>query len=515
MLIFMQNSPMKDENDAIGPNCNFTKVSGIHTLTIVAIHAYLDEAGIHTTNKHKQQSLRLRGSGDDPNFDKQWNKSPALDAKGFKYNGMPQVDFTEKTLAVLKNGLGAIADREASLLDNVLRNDPGGTGPLANPAFGAAPADVRERQRLRSKRSFAVIMNYIEPKSWLFKYAMRVMNNDGPDLFEYLIVHGTISTPRRVKKSRDEYWQSLTFDNEKLTRHPESLFKWVYIVMEIGRKCSPSKSPVQIRDKFLDGMPAFFESTTQVYKNEPNKYQVPANYPPHAPSALRGTPHPDAGEPDVERQARAMYEEWVSKLSGDISSRGNMNQTRAFAFAATIPDHRDEPDQAFILTTDINSEMRCFICGGYGHLATQTTPDGQVIECPTKAMMTQPPVGSKGDKEIKAMRDQVKDLKKKNKGLEKVVKSFSGIFRKGNKKQAFVTTEEESDDKDEELDMGMNSSVYEETDDDDDDAQSAQSDKSEAFEASINDFARSPKALAGTSASHARKPFKPSKRSSK
>ena len=191
-----------------------------------------------------------------------------------------------------------------------------------------------------------------------------------------------------------------------------------------------------------------------------------------------------------------------------------MNHTRAFAFA-TIPDHRDEPDQAFILTTEINSEMRCFICGGYGHLATQTTPDGQVIECPTKAMMTQPPAGSKGDKEIKAMRDQVKDLKKKNKGLEKVVKGFKGFFNKGNKKQAFnVTTEEDSDDKDEELDMGMNSSVYEETDDDDDDAQSAQSDKSEAFEASINDFARSSKALAGTSASHARKPFKP-KRSQK
>merc|ERR1712046_383042 len=37
--------------------------------------------------------------------------------------------------------------------------------------------------------------------------------------------------------------------------------------------------------------------------------QIPANYPPHSPSAVRGTAHPLAGEPDVERMARA--KKWV------------------------------------------------------------------------------------------------------------------------------------------------------------------------------------------------------------
>ena len=61
-----------------------------------------------------------------------------------------------------------------------------------------------------------------------------------------------------------------------------------------------------VKEKFLDGMPEFMEAIKVHHKND-NNLVHPANYPGYFPAKLRGTPHPQAGEPDIIAIARIIY----------------------------------------------------------------------------------------------------------------------------------------------------------------------------------------------------------------
>ena len=45
-------------------------------------------------------------------------------------------------------------------------------------------------------------------------------------------------------------------------------------------------------------------------------------------------------------------------------------------------------DMVQLLTTDVTKATKCFVCGGDGHAATQETPDGEKLVCPTKLLNT-------------------------------------------------------------------------------------------------------------------------------
>ena len=54
------------------------------------------------------KALRLRGRGDDPNHDSKNFEIPYLTNAKFRWDGLPCIDFREKVLNVLENGLGSM-----------------------------------------------------------------------------------------------------------------------------------------------------------------------------------------------------------------------------------------------------------------------------------------------------------------------------------------------------------------------------------------------------------------------
>ena len=70
--------------------------------------------------------LRIRGAGSDPNTDSKFNDIPYLTKMNFMWNGLPCIDFDEKVLNMLNNGLGSLNIKGGTLLSTVRRSDPGG-----------------------------------------------------------------------------------------------------------------------------------------------------------------------------------------------------------------------------------------------------------------------------------------------------------------------------------------------------------------------------------------------------
>ena len=85
--------------------------------------------------------LRLRGAGDpNPNQDSKFNEIPYLSKMNFTWNGLPCIDFDEKILNILNNGLGSMNIKGGTLLQTVRRTDPGGLN--GNPPRAAATPSI-------------------------------------------------------------------------------------------------------------------------------------------------------------------------------------------------------------------------------------------------------------------------------------------------------------------------------------------------------------------------------------
>lgn len=77
-----------------------------------------------------------------------------------------------------------------------------------------------------------------------------------------------------------------------------------------------NKNLIEIRDKFLEGLPDYFNTVVIHELNSTanggaGRFVHPAHYPAHYPTALAGTPHPNAGEPDMDALATNFNIEWV------------------------------------------------------------------------------------------------------------------------------------------------------------------------------------------------------------
>ena len=100
--------------------------------------------------------VRIRGGGED---DKRANEVPYLNNIRLYWHGLPMVDFAEKILHPLQNGLACIIIGKATLLDTALEKDPAGR--LGNPLPGAASPIELEDHRQRVCRLFSVILVHL------------------------------------------------------------------------------------------------------------------------------------------------------------------------------------------------------------------------------------------------------------------------------------------------------------------------------------------------------------------
>ena len=358
--------------------------------------------------KVKTNSLRLRGGGDP--VDKRFNDIPYLTSRGFKWNGLPCIDFHEKVMNVINHALGSILFNGSTLLQTAQMVDKGGI--QGNPPRATAPQSVVDDSLLRCVKLYACILNYIDENSETYKMLSRDFTSDGVAVYWFLPAFGTIPTPAQIVKAREDTWHRMTFDTLQLRYTAEGYFKWVEIVSYAGRKLN--KSGNQMKQKFIDGLPE------RIFSNEKHgmlhnvSHTIPATY-----GGLLGrrkannaaTAHPFAGQANFETLARAYFPDWMEKCQHTKSQipRGLVREVEALCVTC------DMEDIANMVAEGVTKDTQCFTCGGWGHKSRTVLDNGDVLDCPSKVNGTQP---DKSNSEIESIKNKAMRRKTREQAKE-------------------------------------------------------------------------------------------------
>ena len=329
-------------------------------------------------------SLRLRGKGDDVNNDSKHHDIPYLTNIKFRWDGLPCIDFRERVLHILENGLGTILTGGGTLLQTVLETDPGGR--LGNPARAIATPDEVKGSVARNVKAFSCICNYMIPNCYMYKYFMRDFVGEGIAIYNIIAAYGPIPIPPRLQTAREDAWTRMSMETLRLDFSIKGFLTWTEIVTEQARILG--KNGTQMKDKFLSGIPKRFEAIKLAMQSD-IRFVYPATYgglPGHASSLIAATMHPLRGQQYVMALARAYIAQWMDKTADEgITPRGYTARSveEMDSLSTSNPDELVQ-----ILTTDITSKTKCVVCNGDGHAATQDTPNGERITCATRLLST-------------------------------------------------------------------------------------------------------------------------------
>lgn len=343
----------------------------------------------HTNGINISSSLRLRGgmnTGTNPNIRKDLFDIPSLTKARFTYDGLRDVDFIEKILYPLRNGLAQVTWKDATMLATVERTDPGGV--LGNPPRAAAPPGIVQISIIRNRMAAGCILNYILPSARIYKLFMRTFNMNGIDIYLFLVAHGPIPRPPRILKAQEDVWQRMTLDNLKLDYTQRGYVLWIECVMEQARLLN--KNGNQIKQKLIDGLPAFFNTEKSAMRHN-NTFVYPAllgGVLEYAMTSLAANVHPMAGQQDGESLLMSYFPDFMAKASetkqiprGLVRLIGNDDE---------VEDDEHDLESAMgrvnLLAKDVHDSMKCHCCGGNAHATVQTTSDGTKIICAKKQL---------------------------------------------------------------------------------------------------------------------------------
>ena len=357
-----------------------------------------------------------------PNLDKNWNDIPSLTVKKFMYDGVPKIDFQELVLFPLNAGLGSISMNGCTLLATVRRTDAGGV--FGVPPRAAAPANVVAESDARNERAAACILNYIDINCALYKLYMRSFNQNGIDIYNHLLVYGPIPTPQKILTARDDAWTQMSMDKLNMYYTANNYLKWIEIVTEQGRKMNPPKTGQQMKDKFIAGLPDSVFKDVKTIMSQDTRFVYPALYgglPEFAVTSLAATPHPLAGQPNVNLLGRAYLPDWIGRI---VSTQKGIHVPSGLVRSVLGPEYDvadghanltcDDCDgEAFLTAKEITNDTRCFVCNGLGHSATCTLNDGTKGVCLTKILGNKPEVKSASSADVGKSETDINALEKR------------------------------------------------------------------------------------------------------
>ena len=380
--------------------------SFIHTIDI-HVHMPNGDATM-LTFKNSFISLRMRGGMDNPSADDKSVEIPYLKNIKFFWNGLPCIDFSEKVIFPLENGLATMTVKSYSLLDAVKQIDAGGV--LGNPPRAAALPDVIAESDSRIHKAHACIMNYIARSSYFYKFAIREMRENGIATMRAIRRFGFVAIPKQITDARDDVWKRMSFNSLDIPMDQQGWFRWADIIYEAGRKMNIDGNG-QL-DKYLKGFPSWFDSEVSTMRADTD---VTLRHPalwgglyPGCPNAAN--PHPLAGQPYVYAYSRKYFSVWCIK-----SNAAGKDKSTKFLLNSIDVCYSIDDMAALIQWNEITKETDCFYCNGKGHTAKQLLPDGSTLKCPTKVLdeLRQESTGDskpKFDKYKQRSRDQAKQI---------------------------------------------------------------------------------------------------------
>ena len=343
-------------------------------------------------------AVRVRGGSP---LEKDVLKIPELDAKNFKWSGHPLIDFNERVLYPLQAGLASITQKDVSLLDVALEVSPGSIGGVPN--AGVASPQILAEENSRRHKLFGVILNYIDERSNIYiEYILRFQRN-GVFVYNHMIQYGPLAIPQEVTNARNHVWNVMTMENMRYSFTLSGYFLWLNYVLKFGRKLG--KNGNEMRDKFVKGLPAWFDSE-KVNMLRIININIPATYAGSAypyPPGMAGNAMPNAGEPDTEAISRSYVSNWVSKsaIHGKNVQSGNINFVAMEVCEEVVPDmanstsdfpalHPPNVENANLLSKDVTPKTKCNYCGGDGHATSQILPSGEKIFCTSWTLGNKP-----------------------------------------------------------------------------------------------------------------------------
>jgi len=256
--------------------------------------------------------LRLRG-GMNPNIKKDLFDVPSLTKSRFMWNGLRSITFIEQIAYPLKNGLGQVTHKDASLLSCAEHKDPGGI--MGNPPRAAASAKIISESQRRNEILFGAILNYMLPSCALYKKFMRSFHNNGIDVYWFIMAYGPLPKPDRVLKAQEDTWERMTMTGLKIEYSGEGYLLWIESVLEQGRILK--KTGLQIKTKMVDGLPDFFKIQKSEMRHD-QSIVFPATLgglPEYVMTSLAGDPHPMAGQQDGEKLLLKYFADFVENAS--------------------------------------------------------------------------------------------------------------------------------------------------------------------------------------------------------
>ena len=241
--------------------------------------------------------------GVNPNLQTGYTILPGMEI----WNGVPYHDFRRVWFATLIVALGSIFQEGWTLIQVARDEDLGGP---SNP--GTASQNTASNNR--NMRLFHSILNYIDTSCDLYRRVWSTFNNDGRGLYNYLWIFGHLPYTLREINTLEATWKDASVLNLRIVHDEETVFKWKSWCMTEGDK--RNKNLIEIRNKFLEGLPDYFNIVVIRERNSTanggaGRFVHPAHDPAHYPTTLAGTPHPNAGEPDMDALATNFNIEWV------------------------------------------------------------------------------------------------------------------------------------------------------------------------------------------------------------
>lgn len=357
----------------------------IDSKTVAFAHSTEGKVQLSILTIEKQYLVRIRGGGgDDINNDSKFNDIPALTRLNFMWNGLPCIDFDENVLNIFDAGLGSISSDGDTLLDTVNRTDAGGV--LGAPPRAAASAAIVRKSDNRNKRAFSCILNYIMSTSAVYKLFMRDFRRNGIAVYSFIQAFGPLPAPPRIVRARDDAWSRMTMDALRIPYTLTGYFRWTELVQEQARKLG--KDGTKQKEKFIDGLPSFFNTEKTAMRHD-TRFVFPPLYgaiPGYAASPLAATPHPFAGQPDIDAMSRGYVPDWITR-SAAAASKVPSGLVRAITEEELLCE-ACESESVNLAAKDVTRKTKCHTCNGEGHATWQTLEDGTKVECASKTLGT-------------------------------------------------------------------------------------------------------------------------------
>jgi hypothetical protein len=220
---------------------------------------------------------------------------------------------------------------------------------------------------------------------------------NGIDMYFFLIAYGPIPKPPRVLKAQEDFWQNMTLDSLKIEYTQKGYLLRIECVLEQARVLN--KNGLQIKQKLIDGLPAFFNTEKSAMRHD-NTYVFPpllGGLPEYAMTTQAANVHPMAGQQDGESLLLAYIPDFISKASETRSlPRGLVRMIHDTpADQGNLDDIDDGTDsqhggaakaKANLLAKDVTDSTVCNCCGGSKHATVQIASDGTKIICAKKQL---------------------------------------------------------------------------------------------------------------------------------